>query len=205
MIPLVIYSPHGPKTSLGSLPQAQPCVTILKMRKCNYGVLKPVSADKTCQERRDRKRVPVGAALVLPRPRRHQHWEQRARGCPRRTAQSHPPLSTNQLAVNSKCNPDREKKALKSPPCQFRELHTPFTLGHAASHPVCPQRGTGSRAGCSGPDLPCTSLSHLSGSFALCGEAISYAFTRAEHRDSYFPSAAQNSSPYTADASGPKH
>lgn len=153
------------------------------MRKCNYGVLKPVSADKIRQERRDGKHVPVRAALVPPHLRTPpapgvEDWGLPSQYSLVTSASRHKPAWCKQQVQSW-----TREKTLKSPPWQFREPHTPFTLGHAASHPVYPQRGKGSRVGCSRPYLPCTSLLYHSGSFALCGKAISYAFTRAEHRD----------------------
>lgn len=124
--------------------------------------------------------------MAFPASGLHQDWKRRNGGWLRRTAKSHPPFSRNELAVNCKCNPDQKKK--KKIPSLPIQRAAPFTLGHTASHPVCPQRGKGSGVGCSRPYLPCTSLLHLSGSSALCGEEISYAFIwRAEHRDWVIP------------------
>lgn len=163
------------------------------MQKCNYGVVKPVSADKTCQEQRDRKRVPFGAAHGLPRLRTAPGLEEEGRGLASPDSEVTTTFEQKPACCKLQVQSWPKKNELPSLPIQRA---APFMLGHTASHPVCPQRGKGSRVGCSRPYLPCTSLLHLFESCAFCVEAISYAFIwRAEHRDlSSFPLAAQHSS-----------
>lgn len=122
--------------------------------------------------------MPFGAALGFSASGLHQGSQRRDGGWLCSTAKSHLPLR-NQPAVNCKCNPDQKKKKNQIPSLPIPRAAS-FTLGHTASHPVCPQRGRGSRVGCSRTYLPCTSLLHLSGSLALCGEGISISCSNEE-------------------------
>lgn len=71
----------------------------------------------------------------------------------------------------------------------------PFTLGHTASHAVCPQRGKRSRVGCSRPYLPAQASCICQGALpSAVKQFLMHSYGEQSTEPGLFPLAAQHSS-----------